>query len=120
MTLILEERLEEAEPGENAYGLFKEDKTHLGTSIWTSEKYSGEAWFLRKIYILNEFQGQGYGSKLLEKTCEHLWSMKNLPICLQLVSNTPRQNGFELCKWYRKHGFEGPCAKGGYLQRKPK
>ncbi len=107
------------ETEEEAYGLFKEDGTHLGTSICTTEELSRKSWLLRKIYIHEEFQGKRYGSELLEKTCRHLWSIKKVPIKLQLVRGTSIPNAFNLYKWYQKHGFKGLCETGAFLYREP-
>lgn len=107
-TLIFKERPEEAEitvMGYTtvSYGLYKEDGTHLGSCVWSEDKFPGEAWYLSDIWIDEEFQKQGYGTELLKRSCEMMWSKKKMVIRLMRAGDKAI-NRFD---WFNKRGFKG-------------
>ncbi|MDJ0572102.1 MAG: GNAT family N-acetyltransferase [Pleurocapsa sp. MO_192.B19] len=100
---------------ERVYGLFKEDGTKIGESRFTSSRFK-DAWYLRDICTLPEFERQGYGSKLLELTCSKMWSIEKKDIVLSVPGNTIAEDGFDRYQWYKNHGFTGPRD---FMTRKP-
>ncbi|MBL1208876.1 GNAT family N-acetyltransferase [Geminocystis sp. GBBB08] len=90
-----------------SFGLFKQDGTQVGISVCLDNFRNKEedAWHLDKIEIFSEFERQGYGSYLLDKTCETLFTRNRKPIILQRPSNTIAEDGFDRKKWYENHGF---------------
>lgn len=117
--LIFEDVAEELEEGVLVYRLFKEDGTCLGKSLCNLNKYKGQAWYLDDIYILSEFQGRGYGTQLLERTCQALWQIKIVDIVLERPGDSIAPNGFDRRKWYERHNFESSPAPLTYMIRKP-
>jgi ribosomal protein S18 acetylase RimI-like enzyme len=102
------------------FGLFKEDNTQLGESYCRGDKYQGDAWYLDSIEIFPGFRGSGYGTQLLEKTCEALWLRTKAHIVLERPGNTISTNGFNRKCWYEKHGFEAhPDPNKTWMWRKP-
>jgi GNAT superfamily N-acetyltransferase len=88
------------------FGIFREDGTKLGETFCRNDKFNGLAWYLDDIFIEPEYQGNNYGSQLLEKTCEALWQKKKkLDIILERPSNAIAPNGFDRKAWYERHGF---------------
>jgi len=120
-TLVFKERPEEAEPPDEyteyttvAYGLYMEDGTHFGTCIWSEDKFKGKGWYLCNIYIYEHLQKKGYGSELLKRSCEKMWSKNRVPITL-LRAGDKAMDRFE---WFRKRGFEG-VRENLYMTRWP-
>lgn len=111
----IEERYKD-DPKECVYGLFNKDGTQIGESRFTSSKFDGQAWYLRDICILPEFERQGYGSQLLELTCSKMWSIKRQDIVLSVPGRTVAPDGFVRYEWYERHGFSG---SHDYMVRQP-
>ena len=104
--LIFQEIHNTYEPEKICFGLFKEDGTKLGESICPDNKYPGEAWYLSDIYIFTKFERKGYGTQLLEMTCEALLQRQELDIVLERPGNTIASDGFDRKAWYERHGFK--------------
>lgn len=117
--LIFREIRDELEEEMLIYGLFREDGTRLGTSVCNLSKYDGHAWYLDNIYILPEFEKMGYGTQLLEITCETLWQIKRVDIVLERPGDTVAPDGFARRDWYERHGFESCPAPLTFMIRKP-
>lgn len=116
--LIFKEVSNEYEQGMLVYGLFRYDGTRLGTSICNPNKYKGDAWYLDNISIFPEFERKGYGSKLLEITCQILWEIKKIDIVLERPGDNVAPDGFDRKKWYEKHGFESAPGALTFMFRK--
>ncbi|MBD2629710.1 GNAT family N-acetyltransferase [Trichormus variabilis] len=85
------------------FGLFREDGTLLGESFCRVDRFKKLAWYLDDIYTLVE--RKGYGTQLLEYTCQALWQRKKTAIILQRPGDSIAADGFNRKEWYEKHGF---------------
>jgi GNAT superfamily N-acetyltransferase len=117
--LVFGDAAEESKEGMLVYRLFKEDRTCLGNSFCNLNKYKGQAWYLEDIYIFPEFERKGYGTQLLERTCQTLWQIKKMDIVLERPGDYIAPDGFDRRKWYERHGFESSPAPLTYMIRKP-
>jgi len=108
--LIFKEIASESTQTTLAYGLFRDDGIHLGKSICISNKYDGQAWYLDNIFIFPKFERRGYGSQLLEATCQALWLIKQIDIVLERPGDTVASDGFNRQEWYERHGFKSSPA----------
>lgn len=100
------------------YGLFRDDGTHLGTSTCNLNRFKGLAWYLDNIFIFPEFQRKGYGTKLLEITCQSLWQINQIDIVLQRPGDSIADDGFDRKNLYERHGFESSPGKLTFMIRK--
>ncbi|AUT04722.1 hypothetical protein CLI64_30260 (plasmid) [Nostoc sp. CENA543] len=88
-----------------AYGLYRQDKTLLGICYWSGDyfQHKGEGWYLADINVPEHFRENGYGTELLKRSCEKMWSEKKEIIVLARSGATKKRT-FE---WFKKRGFEG-------------
>lgn len=117
--LIFRKVLDDSEEEMLTYGLFKEDATHLGTSVCNLNKYKSKAWYLDNIYIFPEFERRGYGTQLLEKTCQALCQIKRVDIVLERPGDTVAPDGFDRQEWYERHDFKSCPAPLTIMVRRP-
>ena len=88
------------------FGLFNESNQQIGESFCRDNRFNSEDWYLDDIKIFPCFQRKGYGTELLEKTCEALWQRERADIVLERPGNSIASDGFDRKQWYQKHGFE--------------
>jgi len=99
------------------FGLFREDGTQLGESFCRVDRFNKRAWYLDTIYTLVEFERQGYGTPLLEYTCQALWQRKKTAIILERPGDSIAANGFNRKEWYERHGFESSPEPLTFMSR---
>lgn len=88
------------------FQLWKPNNFLIGEIFCRDDKLRERVWYLDTIWVELELRGEGYGSLLLEKTCEILAKIDNLDILLERPSKDSKLDGFNLKKWYEKHAFE--------------
>src|SRR5689334_21033552 len=108
-SLFFQEQPEEIEIHDDyttvAYGLYNRQGSNLGTCIWSEDYYPNkqkELWYLCNIFIKAEFQNKGYGTELLKRSCEKMWSNKKIPIVLVRAGDAA---GYRR-EWFIKRGFQ--------------
>jgi len=117
---IIKKIINSDEPEGFSFGLFKIDGTQVGYSFCRADKFKGKAWYLDSIKIFPEFKRKGYGTQLLEKTCEALWQRKMADIFLERPSNKTASDGFDRKRWYERHGFKAhPNQEITFMLRTP-
>ena len=86
------------------YDLFK-NSVHIGSAFYINKK---SHWYLENVYVIQEEEGKGYGSFLLDKSCDLVLKVQKLDMKLLCSSkDQPDVRGFNRYQWYLRHGFKG-------------
>lgn len=101
-----------------SFSLSFKDAEQIGFTFCRTDRFKSQAWYLDTIEIFSQFQRCGYGSKLLDLTCDALWKRNKAEIMLERPANTTSPDGFDRKVWYQNHGFEAhPDPKITFMWR---